>query len=463
MKKHNLFKVIMITMLVLLVATWIFPITYFSSALAEEEIVRAGAFDILGYLLITLQVFGNVAIYVLVVGGFYGVLHKISAYRNMLDSIVVKFKDMEDIFLGAVMVLLAIMSSMAGLSLALLFIFPLLISIILLMGYNKITAAMTTVGAVTIGLMGTVFSSSNIIGLTVAADSEILTKIALLVIGLVLLIFNVLNYAKKNKIEKQEEGSYVPAKSENKGKVWPLVVIIDLILLVMILAFISWDLLKVNIFTEAYNNVYSFKVFGFELFGSLLGDKSSINAFGAWSLRELVTVIVMASGLIAFIYKVKFNDFLKNFIDGAKRAIKPAVIVVLLYTILVISVYHPVLLTVLKPLIGLTDGLNVIVMTVVGFITSVFSVEFRFFAGADMHILPYVLSLYSNANDITLVSIIWQAVYGFTMLFAPTSVILMATLSYLHIPYGKWMKAIYKLVLELLAVLLIVFLVLTFI
>ena len=46
------------------------------------------------------------------------------------------------------------------------------------------------------------------------------------------------------------------------------------------------------------------------------------------------------------------------------------------------------------------------------------------------------------------------------MLFAPTSVILMVVLSYLDIPYTKWIKTIWKLLLEILAVLLIVFILL---
>ena len=46
--------------------------------------------------------------------------------------------------------------------------------------------------------------------------------------------------------------------------------------------------------------------------------------------------------------------------------------------------------------------------------------------------------------------------YGFTMLFAPTSLVLMLTLSYLDINYSKWLKNIWKLLLEFLVVILIV-------
>ena len=46
------------------------------------------------------------------------------------------------------------------------------------------------------------------------------------------------------------------------------------------------------------------------------------------------------------------------------------------------------------------------------------------------------------------------------MLVAPTSVVLMTVLSYLDIPYKTWFKNIWKLLLELVVVLAIIFVIL---
>ena len=46
---------------------------------------------------------------------------------------------------------------------------------------------------------------------------------------------------------------------------------------------------------------------------------------------------------------MKFTDYITNFIDGAKRALKPAVLVVLLYVVLVAVTYIPTLLTIFNP------------------------------------------------------------------------------------------------------------------
>lgn len=468
MKKHNLFKVVIVVVLVALLLTWFFPITYFQSSLIEDARAQAGIFDIVGYFLVGLQVFSNIPIYILTVGGLYGVLHNISGYRNLLDEIVKKFKGKEHIFLVVVMALFAIMSSMAGLSLALFLLFPFVISIVLLMGYNKITAAMVTVGSVVVGLIGTVFSASNIAGMTTvittSADSEVVTKLLLLVIGLVLLVFNVLSYAKEHKEAKAEESSYIPVTKDKKETRWPVIIVLDLIVLIMVLGFVSWEsVFKIDVFSNALESVTTFKVFKFELFGKLLGDPGNIPAFGAWTLNQLTTLLLLGSGLLAFLYRMKLNDYLKSFMDGAKRAIKPAVLVALIYMVLVISVYHPVLLTLLKPVLGLTKGLNVLTMSFVSLLTSFFSVEFRFAVSSDLHVFPYMATLFTAAKDIPVIAIIWQAMYGLAMLFAPTSIILMATLGYLHIPYGQWMKAIFKLLLEMLVVLLVIFAVIMFI
>ena len=103
------------------------------------------------------------------------------------------------------MIVFAVITSVTGLSLGLFVLFPLVITAILLMGYSKITALLTTVGSICVGLMGTTYSVSSIEVLNsyleLSPSSELLTKLIILVVGLVLLIFNVLRHAKKHKNE----------------------------------------------------------------------------------------------------------------------------------------------------------------------------------------------------------------------------------------------------------------------
>src|SRR5699024_788555 len=159
--KHNTFKVVLITILVLVLLTWILPAAYYSGSYIDQGRVQMGIFDLFNYPVTSISYFGYIAIYVLVVGGFYGVLNKIGAYRTMLDKLVSKFKGKEVVVLSIMMVLISILTSVCGLQLGLVIFFPMIISLILLMGYDKIVAALAIVGSTMIGMLGTTYGYNN--------------------------------------------------------------------------------------------------------------------------------------------------------------------------------------------------------------------------------------------------------------------------------------------------------------
>ena len=103
MKRHNLFKVVMITIFVAVLLSWLFPVTYLSSnsgQLVEEARDQVGAFDLMTYLGVAIQYFSYVAIYILAIGGFYGLVFKLPAYRNLIDKMVKVFDGKEWLFIG---------------------------------------------------------------------------------------------------------------------------------------------------------------------------------------------------------------------------------------------------------------------------------------------------------------------------------------------------------------------------
>lgn len=468
MKKHNLFKVVMITIAVTVLLTWLLPETYYNNqGLVEAEREQVGIFTLMSYVGIAIQYFSHIGIYVLSVGGLYGVLHNISGYRNLIDKVTKGFKGREWLFMSIVMVIFAICSSMAGMSLPLIFMFPFVISVILAMGYDKITAALVTVGSVSVGLIGSVFSANDTYGIDIvlgtAANKDVWLKIIVLVVCLALLIFNTLRYASKHKVNEVKaltNAGYIPESKDKNEKYWPVVVIMDLVFIILILAFISWSLFDITWFDKLLKNITTYEIGGFAIFGKILGLS---NAFGSWTLNEASIIIIIASLLLSFIYGIKFDQYVKGFMDGGKRALKAAVLAILVYVVLVIVTYVPVMLTIFKPILELTKSLNVFTMSLVSLISSTFFVELYY---AATNVLPYatgVLYTTLNTSEITIVSVIFQSMYGLATLIAPTSVILLVTLSYLHIPYGKWLKSNWKLIVELLVLLLAIFLILTLI
>lgn len=498
-KKYGTVKVVLLTLLVFMLLTWIFTAAYFQGSYTDQGRVQMGLFDLFSYPVTALSYFGYIAVFLLAVGGFYGVLRKIDAYRNLLDKLSTKFKKKGKLVISIMMVLIAVITSICGLQLGLMVFYPCLIAIILLMGYDKIVAALTLVGSSVIGMAGSTYAYNNtsiiVSTLGLKIDSNLLVKVIILVVGLALLIFNTIRYisnmekeakkakrakkaeekktAKDSKTKKstkttvaakkeeevkvvkeeiEEYKEFIPAKGKGKHKVWPLIVVFSIMFIILILSFISWTgAFNCTVFEDATEGVTKFEIFKFPLFAKLLGG---VKAFGSWNLTELTAVIVLATLLLMFIYKIKFNEGFEAFVKGAKRAIEPAVLVVLIYTGLVIVTYHPFQLTIYKWLFGFTKGFNVITSTLAAILSSLFNTDPLY---AFQSVLPYLASLVSKKSTLATAGVVYQAMYGVTMLVAPTSVVLMTVLSYLGVSYKEWFKTIWKLLLELVVAMIIIF------
>jgi len=204
--------------------------------------------------------------------------------------------------------------------------------------------------------------------------------------------------------------------------------------------------------TDATTAVSEFELFGFTIFAKILG---SFNEFGSWTIVDLLVPLFLTMIILVVIYKVKFDDMLDGFAEGAKKALLPAVIIVLLYTVLVLVTYHPFQLVIYKAILG--SKFNIVKTAITAILASVFNFEPAY---VFQSVLPYYTSVITNSANYPLVGVIFQSVYGFTMLFAPTSLILMTVLSYLKISYGEWLKNVWKLLLELFVILLIIFIIL---
>ena len=553
-EKNNVVKVVLVTTIAFMLLSWILPAAYYSSGYIDQGRVQMGLFDLFNYSLTSLSYFGYVCLFVLAVGGFYGILYKIPAYRSFLDKIVALCKGKEGNALSVMMILLAVITSVCGLQFGLMLFFPMLAAIILLMGYDKIVVALTLVGSTMIGVAGTTYGYSNVSilfsGLGLDITDNILVKVVILVAGLVLLIFNTLMYARSSKVaskaalkaekkvikteevEKEPEvveekvveevkveekvapkkttttkgagknaksaGSkknsgkkttnsnkkssksskndnkaaskgdevivvkeslvddsleqYVPTVVDSKHKIWPIVVGFVLLFVIMILAFFPWyDVFGIEAFTNASTAVQEFELFGFPIFYALLGTFST---FGEWAITDMFLVMLCIDALLVFIYKVKLDDVFEGFANGVKKALAPAFLILLTYTCLVITTYHPFQTAIYEAIFGLTEGFNVVTTTIAAFLAGLFNGDPSYAFNA---IVYHFSSVVTNTDVYPIAGILFQSIYGVSMLVAPTSVVLVAVLNYLGVSFKKWFKAIWKLLVELLVVLLIVF------
>lgn len=529
MKGKSILKVVLATILVVALCTWIFPSASFQTTLVEGERYQAGIFDLLSYPMVALTYFGYVVLYALTVGMFYGVANKISAYHALIEKLQKSYKSKEYLFLSIVMILTAVIVSVTGLSFGMIFIFPFIISVVFAMGYNKLVAASVTVGPVVAGLAGTTLGSSTVsyMNQLLGTDimNEMVSKVVILIAFIVILVANVLHYANKTKnnvveakvststkkVDEEESVKKTEVKKttakktstttkaketkspknsaskntkstsktkkstktkaamakndsevlkvkESKTKkqaIWPFVLIFDLVVVILGISVFDWaGLFELTWFVDATDAVTSFEVLGFPIFGKILG---TISEFGSWSLNiEIPALIMIATLVLALVYRVKMDDLAEGIENGIKKAVKPAITMLLTYVVLIIVTYHPFQLLITKFLLDLTSGLNVVTMSIIAMFSSLFNVETVYVAQSTM---PYVTSVITDSSLYPLIGVIFQSIYGLMMLVVPTSTILVGVLSYLDVPYGQWLKHIWKVFVELLVVLLIIFLI----
>ena len=542
--KSSVLKIVLLTVLALMLMSWILPAAYYSEQYIDQGRVQMGFFDLFNYPVTALSYFGYIAFFVLAIGGFYGILNKIPAYRTFLDNFVGRVQGHEVRFFVVIMLLIAALVSLGGMQIPLLVFFPMLVSVILLLGYDKIVAAMVLVGSTAVGLIGSTYAygNTNIIMTVLSLDitSEVIAKLIILLLGLALLVLNVLLYIKKTNtvtkvIKKDSKKSSVKevkaevkevevkktkktatkstkdskakttkanaskstgkknTKSSSKKNIkaalkdeevivvkeyvdsssdmskyvqesdnsyhttWPLVTAFVLLFVLVILAFIPWSNgFGVNLFSDVTSNVLSFEIGGFAIFSKLFG---TINAFGFWTIIDLLLPMALLILFLAIVYKVKFNDILKGFMDGIKRALPLGLIIILIYSCLVIVTYHPFQLVIYKALLSGIDKFNVfgaLLSSLTALLAGIFNVDPSY---AFQSVLLYLTSVVTDSASYSTIGVIFQAMYGFGVIFAPTSFILMIVLEYLDIPYTSWIKAIWKFLLELLAVLLIAFII----
>lgn len=461
MKKHNLLKILLLVCLGVALLTWILPVTYFNDGIKTAAREPVGLFDLFGYPYQTLNYFSYLIVFILVVGGFYGVLSKTGAYRNMLDKIVKGFKKKESIFLVLTVTILSVLVSVVGFNITVLFFLPLIVSLILLMGFNKVVAALTIVGSYTVGLIGATYTnllSTYSTILTVNYNTEILTKLILLVLGIILLSFNLVAYTKKNKKEKEiQDENLVPEKVTTKKAKWPLIVIIDLIIVLMILGFMNWSsAFGIELFEDIHETMKQVALGEnkFFIFDHLLGQ---VNAFGAWSEVEAISLLLIASLVVGLTYKLKVSDIFVAFKEGAKKFVYPSILMMLIYAVLMMIAIHPVMLTFLKPMLTLTKGFNIATSSIAAFVAAGLNGEHYYTVNS---IVPYLVELANNKDLNPLVLIVTQSMFGVAQLVLPTGIILVCTLSYLDVSYKTWLKNVWKFLVELLVILFIVFIIL---
>lgn len=463
MKKNGNVWIVCVVVALFMLLTWFVNSGSFSSgAYVSNGLTPIGIFDLFVLVFYVLNYKAMEVVYLLMIGGTYGVLSKTAGYQKIIDKSVKVVKGNEWIAMLLITLVMGVFASISNDLLVVFGIVPFIVTVFLRCGMDRLTALSAAFGGVFIGFIGQTFGTygdSNLLSaLNLTVKSNILYEIIVFVVTYIL--FNVFAISHMKKIGIVNETKYdmfmTPKLNEqkvnpkNRKKVWPLVILFGISLLIGILAFISWETsFGVTIFKDAFTKLSELQIGSRPLIKQLLG---SVTEFGSWTVVFMATIMFFVTIIVGFIEKVKLNDFIDNFVNGTKKIYKVAFIYVLINCCYILLYYFPYALTIINSMLG--ESFNFLTMFFVGVVGLFFAVEYELIGNT---LGAYLATIYPE--KLAEVAFVLHLGMSFATILIPTSALLMVLLSYLDVPYKNWLSYIWKFALSLFISLLIIILI----
>ncbi|HEM3696494.1 TPA: YfcC family protein [Streptococcus suis] len=403
----------------------------------------------------------DVAFFILMVGSFLGVVNETGALDVGIASIVKRFKGREKMLIYILMPLFALGGSTYGMGEETMAFFPLLVPVMMAVGFDSITGVAIILLGSQIGCLA---STVNPFATGVASDAAgvsladgMIWRIIFFIVILAMGVWFVANYAEKVKndptkslVYKQREADMahfnVNTSNEEvnavltpaqKRVLWVFV----LTFVLMICSFIPWEDLGVTIFTQ-----FNDWLIGLPFIGQVIG--SSTAALGTWYFPEGAMLFAVAGVLVGVVYGMDEARLVKAFMNGAADLLSVALICAVARGIQVIMNDGMITATILHwgevGLQGLSSQVFIILTYLFYLPMSFLIPSTSGLAGASMGIMA-PLGEFVNVPAHLIITA-FQAASGVLNLVAPTSGIVMGALALGRVEIGTWYKFVGKLI-----------------
>ena len=470
-KDNNIIKWSLLFVLIGVLLTWVFGYGYYSTEFTDVGMdYRQGLTD-MPYLIYQAVRFSlDKIVFLLVLGAFYAVLTRCNGYKKLVHRIAEKLKGKEIVTVIGASLLFAVMASIYSQSFVALIFVPFVISILLEMKLDKLTAFAATFGAILIGTLGVTYGNEGLYYFDYYTSLSVTTGLLyrLIIFGVAFVLFNFFTVLhvkkiKKENVKEEKADLFLVEKPSKNAKSWPIVVLFAVIFIFITLGYIRWEeSFGITVFNDFNNWLTNLKIGDFAIFKALLGSfGNGVNnngAFGYWNLFNGATLLLIVAVIVALISKIKFNDFIASFKEGFKKMGLPIALYLITYMAMAAVYAAGTMPTITNVILKLSDNFNPYLMSLSAFITNIFHCDF----GLTGYIIgTYLVSTYTA--NIELIHTIYTTLYGFVGLFVPTSGMLLIGLSYLGIDYKTWMKYIWLFLVGMLIILLVLFTVMAYI
>lgn len=399
----------------------------------------------------------DIAIFVLLIGGFLGVTTKTGALDAGIGNVVAKLKGKELILIPVLMFIFSLGGTSFGMAEETIAFTALVTTTMIIAGFDPLVSVASIILGAGCGVLGSTVnpflvsvSIGALKGVDIAANQVIVigTGVALWLASLLISIFFVMNYAKKVHADKsqtllsdseiiQANEAFIGNKSgeeeviEFTGKRKVVLSLFAFTFVVMVLGIIPWEEFGINLFKGT---------------GFLTG-----NSLGNWWFSDLGMWFVIMAVVIGLVYRMKEVEIVNAFLDGAAEMVGVALVIGVSKGISVIMSTTGLDAYVLSSASSVLVGMSPIIFTIVAFLIfmalSFFIPSTSGLAGLSMPIFgPLAVSL--GFPPEVIISI-FSAGSGLINLVTPTSGVIMGTLAIAKVDYSSWVKFVTKVLLAI--------------
>ena len=382
----------------------------------------------------------NIALYILVIGGFLFVAMETGAIDAGIGRITTRFKGRERLMIVALMIIFALGGTSYGMSEETLAFYGLIITVMLTAGYDVIVGVAVVMLGAGIGVLASTVNpfatgtASNFAGISIA--NGLPSRLFILVVGVALGIFFVVRYAEK--VKKDPTQSLVRDQWEDdkrhflhsaKDKAVPeltgrrkvILALFFLTFLLMIYGSIPWG-----------------------DFGIPLPD-------WGWSFGEFSSLFLGGAILIGIVGRLGEKGISETFINGARDMLGVALIVAVARGISVVMTNGLIIDTVLNWAEQLLDGVSgpvFINFTHLLYLPLGFLIPSS--SGLATVSMPIMTPLAGIAGvNPSLVVTAFQSASGLLNLVNPTFAVVMGGLALGRVRYDKWLRFVFPLLIAL--------------
>lgn len=412
-----------------------------------------------------------ISFFILMVGGFLGVVNKTGALDAGVASIVKRFKGREKWLIPVLMSLFALGGSTYGMAEETLPFYVLIIPVMIAVGFDTVTAVAIVLVGSQVGCLASTVNpfatgvASNAVGISMGQGIGL--RFLMLIILTTISILYVMRYA--SKIEKDPTKSLVYNTRKEDREHFDIDAIeqqADITsrqkwvngiffatFAIMIVSLVPWDMLNDN-FTF-FDNATKWLT-GLPFVGMLLGKHMA--PLGTWYFPEITMLFIVMALVVAVVYRMKESEFISSFLAGASDMIGVAIVVAVARGIQVVMNNGMITDTILhwgeSGLSGLSSSLFIILTFLFYLPMSFLIPSTSGLAAATMGIMGPMGEFAHVSKDLVITA--YQSASGILNLITPTSAVVMGALAIARFNIGTWWKFMAKLIVIQLVVIMLI-------